>query len=852
MLPVVLWFYYDWVKDQPNGTSAYTLNYTVAPMTGRDAILALILLFTALPLAGDFRRRPHHVEGLATASEHGNAEVAELKRRGNVLFRAGEYLNALRIYEIGYQESTRQGDLNTALRFLNNIGSADYLLLRYRDAIKAYLQARPLAIAQHDQEGLAAIYSNLSSLYDQVGEIDAATESAERGLELPANATTRLRSKLLIQSAFIQMRRSDFDGAIRGFRQAIETAQTQLDVSTEALAWNELGNALLERGRLPDAEAALLESYRLRRLSHDERLHFSYESLGELRLRQNDRASALILLDRAIQSAAPLGPLAVWKPFYARGKANLAAANLPAAYADFSQSLQSLKRWWAEVPPADAFRVGAEAEMHDVYSAFIELAARLYRETGQKRYAEESFGAAEDSRAASLRALWLESGLTKDLPADYRQTVSALQEAETAQLRNVSAEGAIRRLRLKLTEMEAGAALELPLASLDPDPSDSRLLERTRRALGTDEVFIGFHTGDSESSLWAITPDAFEFRELPPKGELDREIRTFVEALKDGSKAADRIGWQLYDRLFGGISPKLRQKPTWVLALDGPLFDLPFAALLQTSQSESRRYLIEDHAIRIVPAMSALLRSPSRRPDGSFVGLGDPIYNRADLRWLQAESHDASSAETVPPVGSGGRILELPRLIGSAREVESCAAIWRANGQKTLVLEGMNANKRALAQALQQNPSVLHVAAHVLFPPQRAAAGMVAFGMQPGDQIEMLTNTDITSMRAQLELIVVDGCSSGNGPVLPGAGLMALTRAWLVAGARAVIATRWATHDQETGRLFSSLYRIYFQRSHRPVSFGRLLREAQLAELHSGGPRAAPAYWATYFCVETN
>ena len=39
---------------------------------------------------------------------------------------------------------------------------------------------------------------------------------------------------------------------------------------------------------------------------------------------------------------------------------------------------------------------------------------------------------------------------------------------------------------------------------------------------------------------------------------------------------------------------------------------------------------------------------------------------------------------------------------------------------------------------------------------------------------------------------------------------------------------------------------------HLCVSFGRLLRDAQLDELHAGGPHAAPAYWAMYFCVETN
>jgi CHAT domain-containing protein len=82
---------------------------------------------------------------------------------------------------------------------------------------------------------------------------------------------------------------------------------------------------------------------------------------------------------------------------------------------------------------------------------------------------------------------------------------------------------------------------------------------------------------------------------------------------------------------------------------------------------------------------------------------------------------------------------------------------------------------------------------------------------------------------------------------------MGLTRAWLVAGARAVISTRWPADDQESGGLFVSLYRLYFrQRAHHPLSFGTLLQEAQLEELQAGGRRADPAHWASYFCVERN
>lgn len=826
----------------------------VAHLNVKRAISALSLMLVALPLTGDLYRRARGANHSSIALEPQEIpELRDLRRQGNILFRSGEYLKAARTYESGYQEAIREGDMRSALRFLNNLGSADYQLLRYRDAIKAYLRARELALSQPDQETLAAIYFNLSSLYDQMGETDAATESAELGLELPAAVSTKFRSALLIHAALIQMRQRNCGRAIVQLRQAIDIARDQLDVTVEAQAWNELGNALLDCGRSSDAEPALLESFRLRSLRHDGRLHYSYESLGELRLRQNNPAEALVFFDRAIQSAAPSGPLALWQPFYGRGRANLADSRLAAAYADFGAALKCLKNWWAEVLPADAFRVSSEVELHEVYSAYIELAARLYLQTGRRRYAAESFAAAEDSRAASLRTLWLESGLTRELPGDYRQTLSALQEAESAPPGSASNLATIHRLRLKLMEMGVGAALELPRALRDPDVTANELLRQTRGALRPDEVFIGFHAGDSESCLWAVTGDALEFWPLPPRVELDRDIKAFVKAVSENSAAADVLGRQLYDRLFGSLTPRLQQKPTWVLAPDGPLFDLPFAALIPTSTNEPREYLVERHAIRIVPGISALLRSPAPASEEFFVGVGDPVYNRADPRWSRERRSPVRPAVNVSRSSSPGRTRELPRLIGSAGEVENCAGTWRANGRKALLLEGTDVHKDNLEEILRRNPSVLHLAAHVLFPSNPPGPGMIALGLQPDNQVELLSATEIASMRANLELVVVDGCSSGHGPVLPGAGLMGMTRAWLVAGARAVIATRWAAADQDRGELFSALYRLYFsRRSHRPVSFGRLLRDAQLDELHAGGPHAAPAYWAMYFCVETN
>ncbi len=777
-------------------------------------------------------------------------KLRELRRQGNALLRASQYPRAISIYENGYREAKRRGSLRSAVRFLNNLGGAYYQLFRYRDAIRTYLKARDLASLQGDRETLGAIAVSLSSLYFDMGDIDAALESAEQGLKLPSGSTDRFKASLLIQCARIKGRQKDSEQTVALLQNAIEASRSELDIASEAQAWNELGNAFVERGQLQSGERALLEAFRIRKLRHDERLYFSYESLGHLRRLQGDLQSASMFLDRAVDAARFVNPSAIWSAYYERGKLKLAKAQLQDAYTDFGNALDSVRRWRAEVLPADTFRISSEVELQQIYSSYIEAGSRLYEQTRQQQFAEQTFAAAEESRAASLRALWAGSDLTSKLPNDYWEALAELYKAEAALVKGEpDGDPAIaRRLRLRVAELEASAGLDFPRDLGKLDGSGSELLKRTQRALRPTEVFLGFHLGDGESCVWIIGQEGFEFRRLPPQGEIAEEIRLFVNAVRESSPDAVTKGKHLYSQLFEGGNQRLLDKPAWIVAPDGPLFDMPFAALVEGFKSEPAipLYVVERHSVQVVPGISALFGATNPDWNGPMVALGDPIYNRADAR-LVGQITQHGSVATVPR-------LELARLAGSGREVESCAKIWRSQGLEPVLLKGAAANKESLSEALRRNPAVLHMAAHILFPPQYSGLGLVALTLQPGGEMELLSANEIAGMRAKLGLVVLNGCSSAHAAVLPGAGLMGLTRAWLAAGARGVIVTRWAVADQDGSELFPSFYESLhaFQGLRDRKSFAQVLQQAQLAELHAGGRRADPANWGAYFCVERN
>jgi CHAT domain-containing protein len=784
-------------------------------------------------------------------------ELRSLRHLGNKLFRAGDYLRAIGLYQTGYEQANHRGNLRSAVRFLNNLGGGYYKVFQYRHAIQAYLKARDLALLQDDRETLGAIWFNLSSLYFDIGDSEAALECAEQGLQLPSEATAKFKARLLIQCARIKGPQ-DSDQAVALLEDAIEASRSELDMASEAQAWNELGNAQLDSGRLQLAERALLVAFRLRFLNHDDRLYFSYESLGNLRMRQGDLRSALSFFERAVDAARVVGPSAMWSAYYERGTVKLELGRLRESFDDFKAALECARRWRAEVLPADAFRIDTEVQLNQIYSSFIEVGSRLHALTGERRFVAQTFAAAEESRAASLRALWAGPDLTKRLPNEYWEALAELYRTEGALADgdpDVNTRG-LRQLRLKLAEMEALAGLDFPYNLANTDPIGGGLLERTQRALRSTEVFLAFHLGEMESCLWVITHRGFEFHQLARRARLSENVDLFVKALRENSPEAVALGNRLYKQLFGACSRRLLNKPVWILALDGPLFEVPFAALVEGSKLHSAApvYVVERHAIQIVPGISALFNTTLSEVNGPVVGLGDPIYNRADPRFTRRASSAGWSEREQPGPQSPVFRLELARLVGSAREIENCARIWRLHGYEPTVLTGADANREKLAEALQHQPFILHVAAHVLFPPQDSGRGVIALALQSGGKIELLSASEIASMRLTLGLVVLNGCSSARAATLPGAGLMGMTRAWLAAGARAVIVTRWATTDQDAGQLFESFYERLppVQRSPRLRSFAQMLQQAQFTELRAGGRRANPARWAAYFCVERN
>jgi len=397
-------------------------------------------------------------------------------------------------------------------------------------------------------------------------------------------------------------------------------------------------------------------------------------------------------------------------------------------------------------------------------------------------------------------------------------------------------------LREQLSELEAKTGLPI-VRTIATKSSENNTAEQTlRRIQGgfkPEEVLLSFHAGRESSAMWAVTQNGIELYRLPPASKLKDRIDRFRKAVAEKGPDRDSLGESLYQELFSGLDPTFQQKPVWIFSAEDSFFDIPMAALVAGKREGKPVYLIEQHAILHTPSAALLSAVPRPAPEGPFLGIGDGIYNTADRRWERDKA----------PAGKDA-VVQLARLPGSAREIAACALAWDG-AAAPITLTGRGATRAALFAALQKNPSIIHFAAHFLTTPKNPEEALIDLGLSASGDAESLHERDIIGLKVQDGLVTMSGCDSANSGSIPIAGVLGLTRAWLIAGARAVTGSRWPTPD-DSGELFQSYYRHLRERSKNPARLRAAvlsLRDAQLAMLHSQSWRSDPSYWSAFYVL---
>jgi len=145
-----------------------------------------------------------------------------------------------------------------------------------------------------------------------------------------------------------------------------------------------------------------------------------------------------------------------------------------------------------------------------------------------------------------------------------------------------------------------------------------------------------------------------------------------------------------------------------------------------------------------------------------------------------------------------------------------------------------------------RNAKVIHIAAHGIFNPQNPLASFLALA-DDEDNDGSLQVREIYSLglRESQPLVVLSACDTAVGGSSQSDDLQSLSGAFLISGARGVVASLWKVDDDATQALMTYFYENLVGGE---MSVAQALKAAQQSIRQD--PRwSAPDYWAAFVLV---
>lgn len=421
----------------------------------------------------------------------------------------------------------------------------------------------------------------------------------------------------------------------------------------------------------------------------------------------------------------------------------------------------------------------------------------------------------------------------------YRELVAALfedaGEASAAEAFAVAERGRARALvdAALGARSPQGATVAVPLP-----------LHEVQELLAPGEALLEYSESDEGVFGFALTRTTLAVRKLVAREEVAglRERIALFAALVETEPAVAAIapGAAALHALL--VAPLLRALPEAPLALaisaDGALHGLPFAALLPSETS--RAFLGTALPLRELPSASFLGAGEhgAAEPEGGGDGAARGGAGTA-------RAHGSRGALVVgDPLARAGEPLQASLLRAgfgalpqSAGEARTAAATL---GAGTLLLLGAEASE-ARVKAEAPGRRVLHFATHGFSDEHLPLRSALVLRQGDGED-GLLEAQEIMKLDLGADLVVLSGCSTGAGRLRPAEGVQSLSRAFLLAGARSVVSTRWAVPDGGARTLIEDFY----AELGRGADTAAALSRARALQLARGAP---PRDWTGFSLV---
>jgi CHAT domain-containing protein len=805
----------------------------------------------------------------AAPAEDRKTEAQAWLMIGRCLVRKQELAQAVDAFSSSAKSADAAGDNAQLGDALNGQMSAEYGLGRFDDAEKHGRRAGEAYLAVGDRRMVTGMKINVAVMLGEKGDLDGkATLLRQAAQDAEAGGFDSFLANSLNNLGVLYVEQGDYSRGVQYLDRATTLAAhiAPDDHTRMAMFHANLGAIYLYLGRTQEALAEDNKAETESRAAGDESILMGIRSnRAELYSRTGDYRRALVEIQPAIEyfdrsdqrrdAFTPFIDQVVWmvragryQDAIARGEKLLPEARglgpmilhrlldpLGDAYAGAQRFTDARKSYVEAIAAIESVKLsGGEDEresfFHEKCGPYLGMTQLLIREGkpfealqySERAKARLLLDVLRGARTEINRAM---SDEEKRHEHDLTNQIDRLDTQLAAEGAHVKPETLARRDQLKSQMDSLLKELYQKHPELRAQRGEFRPLAQADLAtlLGNSETAVlEFVLVDSGAFVFAVTRDQqgaphVESHSVKWQG-LEEDINNFRTQLANRDLGYRASAQALYARLLGPAAAALRNKKRLVIVPDGPLWELPFQALV----SPGGKHLIEEATVFYAPSLAAV----------------------REMRSLPPASADSS--RTLLAIGAPAKsAASLPVLPEASRELREVGAIY--GPQAAEVLLGEQANKQRW-KAEAPNYRILHVAAHGVLDSNNPLSSYLDLNRDSGDMEDnVLSAREILKMRLHADIAVLSACEMARGKYRFGEGIIGMSWAFLIAGAPTTVVSQWKVDSASTSQLMVAFHKNL---KSQPEFSGKAnaLRSAALALLENPQYKH-PFYWAGFVVV---
>jgi CHAT domain-containing protein/tetratricopeptide (TPR) repeat protein len=755
------------------------------------------------------------------------------------------------------------------------LGWSQNALCRYEDAADSFDRASRIMEVLVDPHGQAISLTGSAYAYMYLSDTARALERFERALDLRRLTRNRRGEAMALYGiGAVESLNGDQDRALSHFFESLELRKQVDDRLGMAVTLIGIGKAYRHEGRNREALYHLNQALDLfRQLENAAGIADALANSGWVHYELGEFDDAFEYFQKALTLCRELGdPGGEAMTLYGLARAESRKGSLIDAQHDIANALDIVEVLRTRVSN-DRLRAAYFASVQDYFDFNVELLMRLHAQQPAGGFERAAFDVSERARARELLDRLADAhadvveGLDPGLLARERTVrleLNATMDYHLRQLGKPTARAEIDAVNAKLATLQ-NTYEEARAAIRRASPRWAALHERPAHAadiqtlLGRDAILLDYAFSQDACYLWTLTGDSITGIALPvAAGAIRDSANRLVRQLtaEGGSTRTFELNALALSRMIlpPAVAAAMNGKRAIVVVTNGALQSVPFNALSLASGSEPYTPLLVDHDVVNLPSASTLttLRKESagrtNRPLESIAIFADPVFFESDDRITHTDARRAAAAGGSSD-GSGRPDASdhvstsaggLRRLPGTRREAETTRKI--APVSKTFL--DFDANLDAAMAPDLSDYQIVHFATHGIVPedhPEQAAVVLSLVTPSGALREGYLRLPLVYNLRLPVELVVLSACDTSLGREIAGEGLVGLTRGFMSAGSRRVVATLWKVRDGATEEMMRRFYGAIFDGHMRPAAALRAAAAGMWRER-----RWAPSDWSAF------